>query len=760
MASSPSAGRDLIDCPARKRKSDLSRLLIKKTAPYSPLEIKFALICLACWIPHLLACQVSPPRRVLILNEVGRTYPLIDLIDQGVRSSLSNSPNRVEFYREYLDTVLFPDPADQRMQWDFYIRKYQNRKPEVIITVGPTPLKFMLESHSKFFAGIPVVYCVPNRLPGHSVADPEFTGIESDIAPGLTLTAALHLLPHTKHVVVVGGTAPYDRGQQAEVKEQLKGYEDRLEISYLTDLSVPSLLERLKALPRHTIVLLTPVGKDADGRTFNSSEIGPMVISAANAPVFSLTDRYLGHGEVGGDISSGIEQGKLAGRMAARLLNGEKPTDIPRADTATAYVFDSQALKRWDLKERDLPPGSMVVNRQPTAWESYRWYIIGGISLMCIEGLLIGGLLWQHARRRDMNRALQKQTTELQAREELLKIFVKDVPAGVAMLDRDMRYLQVSDRWCADYGVDCSRILGRSHYEVFPDMPEHWRQAHRRALAGETLRADEERWDRKSGTTWVRWEVLPWRNQVGEPGGILIFAEEITRRKQVEQELSGMSRKLIQTQEQERSRIGRELHDDINQRLALLAVELEQLEQSGSTKDLRYKLQESKARVMDIAAGVEALSHQLHSSKLEYLGLAAAAKSLCRELSEAHHVRIDFTQNSVPRNLPEEVALCLFRVLQEALQNAVKYSGGSRFEVDLCGTAANMRLIVRDFGRGFDPDEAMKTKGLGLVSMRERVNLVNGTIEIQSKETVGTEITVSVPLIKMDHAREVVLGAA
>jgi len=322
-----------------------------------------------------------------------------------------------------------------------------------------------------------------------------------------------------------------------------------------------------------------------------------------------------------------------------------------------------------------------------------------------------------------------------------------------------MRYLQVSDRWCADYGIDASRILGRSHYDALPDMPDHWREVHRHALAGETLRA-EERWDRKSGSTWVRWEVLPWLNLAGEPGGILIFAEEITRRKQVEEELSGMNRKLIQTQEQERSRIGRELHDDINQRLALLAVELEQSEQACSAKDLRHKIQESKARVMDIVAGVEALSHQLHSSKLEYLGLAKAAKSFCRELSETHHVQIDFTQNGVPRNLPEEVALCLFRVLQEALQNAVKYSGGRHFEVDMFGTETNIQLIVRDFGRGFDPAEAMKTKGLGLVSMRERVKLVKGTIAIQSKATAGTEIVVSVPLTAIERASEVVSGAA
>src|SRR5215831_15554343 len=276
---------------------------------------------------------------------------------------------------------------------------------------------------------------------------------------------------------------------------------------------------------------------------------------------------------------------------------------------------------------------------------------------------------------RDITERKQSESA-LRAREELLKIFVKHVPAGVAMFDREMRYLQVSDRWCADYNLDSSEVIGKSHYEIFPDVPDRWKEMHRRTLAGETLRADEDRWDREGGTAWIHWETRPWRSHPdGPPEGILIFAEEITRRKQMEEELSRVSQKLIEAHEEERTRIARELHDDINQRLAVLAVALEGLEENArsSSAELRREIGKIVKNVQDLGNDVQDISHQLHSSKLEYLGLASAAASLCKELSRTPGTGIDFHSENVSKDLPKEIALCLFRVLQESLQNAIKH---------------------------------------------------------------------------------------
>jgi PAS domain S-box-containing protein len=350
----------------------------------------------------------------------------------------------------------------------------------------------------------------------------------------------------------------------------------------------------------------------------------------------------------------------------------------------------------------------------------------------------------------ETNQALVMQKGVLQAREELLRIFVKNVPAGVAMLDRDMRYLQVSDRFCADYSVDRSQVLGRSHYELFPDIPDRWKEIHRRALEGETFRADEDRWDRKGGTVWARWEVRPWRSADGLTGGILIFAEDITRHKQMEEALSSMSRKLIESQEQERTRIGRELHDDINQRLAMLAIGLEQLQ--NHPLKVRSRLKELREETMAISSAVQALSHELHSSKLEYLGVVSGMASWCREFSERQKMQIDFSSD-VSGPLPFEIGLALLRVLQEALHNAVKHSGVDRVEVQVAEQSNEVHLLVRDSGSGFDMEAAKRGSGLGLLSMQERVRLVNGAISFESKPMGGTTIRVSVPFKSEQAAR-------
>jgi signal transduction histidine kinase len=224
----------------------------------------------------------------------------------------------------------------------------------------------------------------------------------------------------------------------------------------------------------------------------------------------------------------------------------------------------------------------------------------------------------------------------------------------------------------------------------------------------------------------------------------------MAERRQPEEMLSSVSSRLIEAHEEERTRIARELHDDINQRIALLVANLENLENDLPAADRRTKrrIEEARAQLSDLGSDIQALSHRLHSSKLEYLGLVAAASSFSNELSGQKGVEIAFYSERIPEKLPQEIALCLFRVLQEALQNAVKHSGARKFEVWLSGTSNEILLTVHDAGVGFDVEEAVKGRGLGITSMKERLKLVAGKLSISSHPQTGTTVQAWVPLAR------------
>jgi signal transduction histidine kinase len=218
--------------------------------------------------------------------------------------------------------------------------------------------------------------------------------------------------------------------------------------------------------------------------------------------------------------------------------------------------------------------------------------------------------------------------------------------------------------------------------------------------------------------------------------------------------LSNMSQRLIEAQEKERTRIALEIHDDINQRLAAVRLQLSLLGKSlpASMDGAQKELTVSKKHVADLISDLQALSHRLYSPSLKHVGLAQAAKALCREFSAAQQIEIGFHSNNISKDLPEDICVCLFRVLQEALQNIAKHSRAARGQVLLIGGPDIIELTVSDEGTGFHLERALVGNGLGLPSMKERLKLVNGQVSIDSKPGRGTEIQARVPLLSKKKA--------
>jgi signal transduction histidine kinase len=210
-------------------------------------------------------------------------------------------------------------------------------------------------------------------------------------------------------------------------------------------------------------------------------------------------------------------------------------------------------------------------------------------------------------------------------------------------------------------------------------------------------------------------------------------------------ELSGM---LINAEEQERSRVASELHDDFSQRLAILALGIESADEAtpSSLPDLHKQLRELISSISDLGADLHTLSHRLHSSTIESLGLVPALTALCKEFSAQQGVSIHLTADDIPRSVQPDTSLCIFRIVQEALRNVKKYSGATQAEVELQMAGNKLELTVRDYGRGFDPADLRCDTGLGLRSMKERARLSGGRFEIYSQPGGGTTVSASVPL--------------
>ena len=859
-----------------------------------------------------------------MFNEFGVSVPVISWALSEFRSSLyKQSKYKIDLFDESLDTSLFPEKSSQQEIRAWYINKYRDKKPDIMVALGPAPIKFLAESRATFFPDVPIVFCGSSLdQAGRPKLDSHFTGAWMTIDPAKTIEAALRLQPGMNRVVVVGGIAPFDRGVESFVKAALRSYESKLTIEYLTDLDMPTLLDRLRHLPKHSIVFYTSLSLDAKEQSFiNATQSVPMVAQAADAPVYGMADTFIGQGVVGGFVSSYAAQIKVATGMIRQILDGAKPADIPTAMGTNAYMFDWRAMQRWGLDEKKLPIGSTLYYRQPGVWELYKAQILGYALVMLALVLLSAYLLFERTRRKQAevslqssfefeqlisglstyfidlppnqidagidealnrlriflsvdrvtlfqfsadqaelhrthyssetdtpapedlnaklcpwyfsnflsgkplflnslkelpaeaevdgkvlgrfgvksnaivplesertilgslsfvtvaeeriwseriihqlptvgtifaNALLRKTADEARASSELLKRAVlNSLSSGVAVLDGNGNIVSANPQWVEfvkSGGFTSELGVGVNYLEACRAAMEAGNQSAKQGLLGiEAVLAGEKAqfsmewdWSGGPGSRCSLMTVTPLSNVLP---GCVVAHTDITQRKQEERERLQLSGQLIHAQEEERSRLARELHDDFNQRLAMLAFDLERASQliADSPLEARKRLQDLWIRAADLGDDLHSLSHRLHSSTLESLGLALGLSSLCQEFTEQQGIQVDFVHENISRGINPDVALCIFRIVQEALRNVKKHSGANRAEVRLQEEDERLYLSVSDAGIGFDKQLRSNRAGLGIRSMEERLRLVGGRMDVVSERNRGTTLNVCLP---------------
>ena len=713
----------------------------------------FVLVCFALWHAALQASAQTTAeanaqagldagaqsRSVLVLYQGSLSYPSVNLIDREICDVFAKQTQyHVNLYIDYMGIYTL-----QTMEWelslqDRYLKKYGGHKPDVIIAVGAETIRYILELHGDYFSGIPVVLCnTIGPFPNNSRLDKQFTGTWMELDPVNTLEAALRLQPHTKQVIVVNGASELEKNREDLFRSSFGKYEGKLQFTYLRGLPMPELLDRLRHTSANTIILYGFVASDSTGREFiPATESLPMVIGAANAPVFTFADSMVGQGSVGGSVISYANQGRVAAEDALKIFGGVKPADIPYAKAPSVYLFDWRALKRWGMKESDLPAGSMVLNRQTTFFEQYGRYVVGILVVLFAQLFTILALLHRRA--------------QLRESEGRFRTMVDGTPVMVWIAGVDNR--------CTDFNRGWLAFTGRT---LEQECGDGWTEGvHRADLSrcmAEYLGAFEKRVPFSIEYRLRRYDGrYRWVSDSGSPrflpdgtfAGYIGCCFDIDDRKTAESTNHELAGRLMSAQEEERSRIARELHDGIGQELSVVIMRLDKASEaiSPQSKPRSAEMEKVIDKLRSICSEVGSLSHQLHSSELEILGLKAAINNLCREFSEQYPIHIAYDCKSIPAKLQSDLSLAVLRVVQESLHNVAKHSGATSVRVDVSGASEELRVLVCDDGIGFATSRAGGAAGLGLISMRERIYLVGGEFSIESAPGAGTSVRVRIPL--------------
>ena len=709
---------------------------------------------------RLVAAAQSPQKNVLVLIPLQRGSSMSLDIDDTIRTVLNDGlAGQLDYYTEYLDVARFPEPDYQAAVRDFFRRKYARQTFDMVIATTDATLEFVNAYRDELFPAAAVVSGVSSPHANLSTprAGPRATGVVLPVDLKRTIDVAIQLQPDLRDVFVVSGASDTDRGYQDLARAQFRAFDGRIRFTYSSGLAIQDLLRRVSALPQHTIVYFLTLFDDGHNSKFDGLKALDQVAAVANVPTYVWIDTRMGHGSVGGSVFSVERAAGAIANVALRVLKGESPESIPvRKIDAHITQFDWRQLRRFGISETRLPAGSLVRFREPSLWDQYKLYIVGATGVLLWQTVLIAGLLVQRVRRRRVEGALRES-------EERFRLMADTAPVLVWRSDVDKACDFFNQPWLQFRGRTMEQELGDGWTEgVHRADLERYLATYNQAFDERRPFRVEYRLRRADGEyRWVLASGIPRFASDGAFAGYIGSCIDITERQRAEAELreseaslrkshqqnQELAGRLISAQEVERARIARELHDDVGQRLASFSIALGTLRRRlpNSLQPVSDELAGLQRETVTLGNDLRLLSHELHPALLEHLGLVDALRRRCEEVSAESGVTVALDVTSDLGQLPDEVALCLYRVAQEALRNVVNHAQARSARVELSRQNGRVAMRIADDGQGFEPGTAVGQRGLGLISLDERVRMLAGTFAIESSPQSGTIVSVMVP---------------
>jgi signal transduction histidine kinase len=395
------------------------------------------LACLVILVPPVISFgqQSSVPKKVLLLYWGNKDDPGNISFDSGVQVGLRAEPGtKWELFNEYLDTNRFPGEHQNQLLHDYLVQKYQGVNIDVVVTAPDTAVNFLLKYRADLFPNLPVVFLAAKRpSPEILAAGAGMTGIIQANTHRKTVDLALNLHPDTQNLFVISGTPERDKKFETIARQELAAYQNGFKITYLTDLPLDELLNSVKSLPPHSVILYvwdretTP-----DGKTLQTYEVLDRLSNVAVAPIYGMGSRNVGYGIVGGYVQDSERNGIEVAEILRRILNGTSARDIPVESAPSLLMFDWRQVQRWGIPENRLPNDSVVRFKELTFWQQYKWRIIGVLVLFTLQTLVIALLVLERKRRQLAKEALDKLNAELEER----------IASRTAALDNKSRELE------------------------------------------------------------------------------------------------------------------------------------------------------------------------------------------------------------------------------------------------------------------------------------------------------------------------------
>jgi two-component system sensor kinase FixL len=385
-------------------------------------------------------------RRVLILHSFGRDFAPYSAASSSFRTELARqSVAPIEFLEASLETVRFAEGGSETPFVEYLRALFADRPPNLLVPFGAPAMNFLLRHREQLFPGVPMLVATVDerRLKGvNRDANTTAVGVQIDL-PGV-VENILRLLPGTTNIAVVIGNSPLERFWLKELQQDFQPFTGRVRFTWLNELSFEETRKRVATLPQNSAILYAVLLMDAAGVPHEQERALDILHAEGNAPVFGAFDDQLGRGIVGGALYPIQVVGRESAAIADRILNGESPSSIQTLLLGPGTpVYDWRELKRWGISESRLPPGSVVKFRPPSVWEQYKWYVIGAIAIIAIQGAMIAALLLYRARRRQAEAELResREFMDLATKAGELGLWVRDMAGNEVWANAPLRSL-------------------------------------------------------------------------------------------------------------------------------------------------------------------------------------------------------------------------------------------------------------------------------------------------------------------------------